>query len=309
MKKVLLAAHDAGGAEILSAWYREHVSRCDCYCCLEGPALSIFKRDHEKTLLVPRSFVDSLVVDDFILTGSSLESDLERFLIRSARIGHLRCATFLDHWDLYEARFDMSEGLMGMPTEIWVGDRHAYELATRKFSIPVKLRENPYFKYLSNCYDGLNVPIDNDILYICEPVSVRHEATLGWEEALMYDDERVILRNFFDDLTTSGFRGGVVLRLHPREYSHKYDEVLASASSSGFRVNISCDDSLLFDVKQSRVVVGVESMALVVAHVLGKRTFSYRTGRQWPLTLPFPEIVQVASTTEIVNAVNDSHAS
>src|SRR5579862_9075962 len=96
----LIVAHDAGGSEVISSWVQNQ-SEGRYSFLLEGPAIEIFKRkvqfdknlnrEEALTQLGRKEF-------DFVLTGSSWASDLERvFLTHSKRL-QIRCGTFLDHW-------------------------------------------------------------------------------------------------------------------------------------------------------------------------------------------------------------------
>ena len=146
--RVLMVSHDAGGAEVLSAWCEENRERYDLSYCLGGPAAEIFERDFGNGIGVDLRTIDTLGERDFVLTGSSLEAGLEREAIRRAKSLGVHCITFLDHWDLYRERFDEDQsGDLDLPEEIWVGDEYAYAYAL-KVGLPdhkLKLVPNPYW--------------------------------------------------------------------------------------------------------------------------------------------------------------------
>jgi len=300
--KVLLATHDAGGAEILSAWYRENCNRYDCICCLGGPALKIFERDHQNLNLVDTDAVALLNKEDWVLTGTSLESSLERHLIKSAKSSGIHCVTFLDHWDLYEPRFETnSNGKFILPDELWVGDEYALKLAKHAdFKTKIILKKNPYFSYIKKEAADLNKTISADIVYIGETVSVKLKETFG-PDAEKYDDELLIMHNFLNGLSEAEFSGTLKMRLHPREARDKYD-TLFNKFRNCFKITVAdSTESLLENIMEAKVVVGVESMGLVIAHILGKKVFSFRTGKAWSISLPFKEIISTDSVEPILN--------
>ena len=300
--RVLLAAHDAGGAEILSAWYRDHVSEYELYCCLAGPALNIFKRDHNDLRFVESDFLCSFDKGDWVLTATSLENSLERSLIKKSKELNIHCVSFLDHWDLYEPRFEIdSSGEFILPNELWVGDEYAFKYAQNiGFKTEILLKENPYFSYIKKIGRQFNGTIEYDILYIGEPVSVKFKETFG-SHAEEYDDELIIMKKFLKTLKECGFSGKLKVRLHPREAKDKYN-FLFHDYADFLDITISGDDeSLLENIQQSGVVVGIESMGLIIAHFLDKKVFSYCTGKEWDISLPYPEIICIDSVSSILN--------
>ena len=71
-----------------------------------------------------------LVVDscDWILCGTSWESDLERKAIEYSRHSKKKSVVFLEHWVNYKERFIL-DNVEYFPDELWVGDKYAEDLA------------------------------------------------------------------------------------------------------------------------------------------------------------------------------------
>ena len=125
--KLLVAAHDAGGAELLSAWLRRH--------CAEHDASLVLRRPGAGDLRAPscpgsrrsrRSRRSSPF--DWVLCGSSASADLERRVVRAARAAGVPCTVWLDHWVNYPMRFVL-DGEAVLPDELWVSDEHAARIA------------------------------------------------------------------------------------------------------------------------------------------------------------------------------------
>ena len=120
-KHVLVVSHDAGGAEILSAWVKQH-SYLKFSFLLEGPAQKIFARKLGDVPMLSRAaFLDEQMIADFVLTGTSWGSDLEKRVVKTARARNIPVASFLDHWSAYRERF-LLDGELVLPDELWVGD-------------------------------------------------------------------------------------------------------------------------------------------------------------------------------------------
>ena len=298
--KTLLVSHDAGGAEILSAWYRNSVDKYDLYCCLAGPALKIFQRDHRDIKLVNKDFISSLSGNDWILTGTSLESDLERSVIALARESKIHCVSYLEHWDLYKERFgDNKNWLASLPDELWLTDQYAFDFALKEGFPEEKLviAGNPYLDLIK----AKNPPEDIDgihILYMCESFGRKLKESFG-EKADEYDDELIVMKHFIKGLTPFADKvDSLNIRLHPSEPHDKYNDILTDYSGA-FTVTVPSDIPLFDNISQSSHVVGVESMGLVVALELGKRVFSYKTGKDWEISLPHKEIIHINEVQDI----------
>lgn len=307
---VLLVAHDAGGAEILSAWFRKMRTDYHVSVAAEGPALRIFNRDHQGVPFVPLSFMDGLRRPDFVLTGTSLEADLERNAIKLAKKNDILCISFIDHWDLYRERFgNESHWFAGLPDEVWLGDHYAYQYAMQQGFPSGKLRlvANPYMEGI--CEEGKGAAdrkkAGNEILYIGEPISRKLAVTFG-DRVCQYHDEMVLMRAFLEALLAHrGEFDRVTIRLHPSEKKSKYENLL-SGYQEKLPVFFSSQERLIDDLLSHAVIVGIESNALVAAIHLGKPVFSCITGKQWAISLPHQEIRRINNFHQIFQPDRES---
>jgi len=298
-------AHDAGGAEILSAWFARNRTEYHVHVAVEGPALRIFNRDHHGVIPVPLSFMERLGRADLILTGSSLEADLEREAIALAKKLQIPSVTFLDHWDLYRERFgDAEHWLSGLPGEVWLGDHYAYQYALRQGFPAEKLRlvANPYLDSIKE--EGAaradRKTAGGEILYICEPISRKLAATFG-EMASQYHDEIILMQDFLEALLShcSEFTR-VTIRLHPSEQRSKYEEIIGGYQEK-LPISFSSQERLVDDLLSHSIIVGIESNALVVAAHLKKLVYSCITGQPWQISLPHQEICRINDFHQIFN--------
>jgi hypothetical protein len=278
---VAIVAHDAGGAELLSSY----VARNDVPCrfVLEGPAVQIFQR---KLGLVARvSLTDALATCNSFLTGTSRTSELEWLAIKEAKTAKKFTATFLDHWVNYQMRFIRGKQEC-LPNEIWVGDVVAQELASKTFlKTFVRLMPNPYFDDIREQFlEIANVPRSRSkgglsVLFLCTPIDPSEDLGYTEFEALHY---------FYSNRQVLGVPiSNLVLRPHPSESSGKYVNVIKDLGSE---VKLGGAAPLLQEIAESDVVVGCESMAMVVALIVGRRVISAIPPGGRATKLPHPGI-------------------
>ena len=315
---VLVVSHDAGGANILSSWVKQNSKKHSMVTCLGGPARDIFMR-HSKTLgSIPMSqyFDRDLAPDDFVLTGTSDVSDLERSAVAEAKRRGVRCASFLDHWVNYRQRFIPSQARAQqkrlfktggwkayLPDEVWVGDKPAYRMAIKEGFPKDKLRlvENPYLeeiKALSKKGGVQKKTGKKTVLYMSAPICDDWEEKYGTRGAWKFDefDQMEMFLRHLEKI--NGKVKKVVLRFHPKERSDKYDAILERCSGQ-IHVEKSKHAKLFEDIRRSDVVIGNESMGLVVAVFMGKKVFCCLPGRIKTIAIPYKGITRINSAEEM----------
>ncbi len=185
-KTLLIVAHDAGGALLLSHWAcqiynRQKNANTGCLqvefeFALSGPAVSIFKEVFEKSLYnkhlttstpeLPVLNVSNVLGAhdtwahgqkaqwqqlDGIITGSGWQTHFEQAHIAAAKTLGVPCATYLDHWANYRQRFAAIKGKgkeqLQLPDELWVADSQARVCAQQAFK-----HERPKIRLIRNRY-------------------------------------------------------------------------------------------------------------------------------------------------------------
>jgi hypothetical protein len=292
--RLLVVAHDAGGAEIVSAWLRRHLDEWDSELVLDGPAVAIFARKLGDRL--PRhGDLPALDGVSLVLCGSSATAPLERRAVRAARAAGVRCAVWLDHWTNYVLRFTAVDGLV-LPDEVWVADEYAAVLARAELpGADIRLKGNPYLEdfaaEVSRLEDrrGVGAAAVERILYVTEPISAAAERATGDPDGWGYT-EFDALRRYLAEL--AGREGAPVelrLRAHPSEPPAKYDGVLSEADGR-IVMRAASGASLAEDVAWADTVVGCDTMALVAALAAGRRAISVLPREAGGVSLPHPEI-------------------
>ena len=285
---ICVVSHDAGGAEILSSYIRQQ--GLDCIYALAGPALKVFQRKLgpiDLTLLP-----EAIQHTDWLLCGTSWQSDLEWQAIKMASAMGKRSIAFLDHWANYRERF-VREGETHLPDEIWVGDSLAETMASKHFpEITIRLMGNPYFDDLRREIAEISQQPKRThqkivVLYVCEPLREHALREYGNERHWGYVEEEA-LHYFLSNLRILGSPvDRIVIRPHPSEPVDKYDwakqEFDLPIVSGGTR-------TLLEEIAECDVVVGCESMAMVVGLLAGRRVISCIPPGGKACALPQPEI-------------------
>jgi hypothetical protein len=258
--RLLIVAHDAGGAEIVSSWLQRHRDDWDPELVLDGPAVAVFGRKLGDDVR-SRAELPPLEGVAFMLCGSSGAATLERRAVRSARTAGVRCAVWLDHWVNYAMRFEL-DGTRVLPDEVWVGDEHAAVLARAELpGADVRLQGNPYLEdFVAEVHElGTRTPAGDAerILYVTEPTSIAEPA----------------LERYLDWLAARGGRAVELrLRTHPAEPPDKYDALLAR--HAGLSPRVSRGSTLAEDVAWADTVAGCDTMAMFAAARAGRRVVS-----------------------------------
>ena len=284
---IAVVSHDAGGAEILSSWLGKSG---EPYCLvLEGPAIAIFQR--KLGAIQALTLQEAIKQCDWVLCGSSWQSNLERLAIAQAKAADKKVVSFLDHWVNYKERFQ-EQGETVYPDEIWVGDVEAEKIAHTQFpGRTIVLKSNPYFQELQLALDKLKTVSAHaeqcSALYVNEPIREHALLQFGNERHWGYT-EIDALHFFLNNLIVLGCSvSRIKIRPHPSENKDAYDWVKQASSSL---IEIGGDKTLLEETVEADVVVGCESMAMVVGILAKRRVISTIPPGGNPCRLPHLEI-------------------
>jgi hypothetical protein len=285
---VAIVCHDAGGAEILASYVAQN--KVNCKLVLEGPAINVFKRRFGAVEAIPLEA--AILSCDWCLCSTGWQSDLEWHAIEQAKNAGKRVVAFLDHWVNYKERF-IRNGAQHLPDEIWVGDEDAERIAQAIFhELPVVLKPNPYFLDLQLALENL-VPESRDsaavaVLYVCEPVREPALLQYGDERYWGYTEEEA-LQFFLKNINVLGLSvDAVKIRPHPSESKNKYDW---AKQLTDLTLTIGGDKTLWQEIVDADLVVGCESMAMVVGLLAHKKIISSIPPSGKPCGLPHEKIV------------------
>lgn len=293
---VAVVAHDAGGSELVSSYVRQH--GLECVYALAGPAIQVFERKLGK--IAVESLESAIDHGEWLLCGTSWQSDLEWRAIELARARGKRSVAFLDHWTNYRERFVRGE-VAHLPDEVLVGDAIALDMARPVFpGVPVRMVPNPYLIDLAAELAQIarrtrESRAGIDVLYVCEPIAEHALRAHGNERHWGYTEQDA-LRYFLANLAAldAPIRR-IVIRPHPAEAADKYQW---ASEEFDLPIAVDRDKPLLEEIMECDVVAGCASMAMVVGLLAGKRVVSTIPPGGRACALPQPEIEHLATLSQ-----------
>jgi len=298
-----MVSHDAGGAEILSAWYRLNKDRFNFYFYLSGPAKHVFQKNHGPLKYAKKTVLKKFIANDFILTSTSLESNWERNIIKFSKKIGVKCFSILDHWDLYKERFSLKyDWKKKLPNQVWVLDKYALKKAIND-GFPkkkMKLIKNPYFKWLKTKRMVPNKSSNSkfDILYVCEPIS-RKINFLFKKDNKKYSDEIDIFKKFMQVMHKNKKKiNSITIRPHPSENKKKYLNLMIKYSKV-LNIKISTQNDIIDDINSNSILIGIESFGLVLGLLFNKKTYSCVIDPKYEISLPHKKIEKISDFNAI----------
>ncbi len=288
MKKVALISHDAGGAQIISHWSKQQ--KFFYYYILDGPAKNIFLKNG--ITISDENLTQAIKKSDFIITGTSWQSDLEKEAIIKAKDMGKYSITFLDHWANYKERF-LYKNETYLPNEIWVSDKYAFDLAKSIFkNTIIKRKHNYYFSNIKKIIKGKKIINKSNFknikgLFLGENITEHALLSQGEINGFGYSEESALtyLLENIDNLNIN--IKSLKIRPHPSDQEGKYDFCIKNKIVK----EISNKNELIDDILSSDIIFGCESMAMVVGLLAKKRVISCIPNYKVNCCLPFPKIL------------------
>jgi hypothetical protein len=262
-KNLVFCSHDAGGAELLSSFIVAN-SLSGKYL-VSGPATKIFQ---SKNLLSEKNQITFLQANTSIILSSTGTTDFEYSNMSAGLKSGAKVIALLDHWVNYAERFER-KGKKIVVDVILVVDEYAVNIAEKEFpKIEIVLINNDFLEGIKKKYCELDVnEIEYDYVFMCESRHINTNMEQNFDL-----DNLAGLSYFFDVLSSIGEnKARILLRPHPSDLGKDYKEYVPKTFPS---VKISSEESLLKTLKTSDIVVGCNSMALVIAETVGKRVYS-----------------------------------
>ena len=129
-----------------------------------------------------------------------------------------------------------------------------------------------------------------DFIFLSEPIK-KHFPRLSYSEYTCFKKFIKLLKR------KKIIFNNILIRLHPSEKKDKYFKFLKQKEFIEIRSKIvmSTNKNLIEDLKISRNIVGINSMALVIAVLLKKKVFSCLNTNSSSFKLPYLEIKTITS--------------
>jgi hypothetical protein len=303
--KIIVACHDAGGAEVVSAYVKSK-GKENFICYVHGPAIKIFKRrgirifNISKNSLIGRLFSNET---KYLITGTSRTSSLELDFIKAAKKAGVKSICYLDHWVNYLGRFyyPKKNWRNNLPDEFWVGDEYAFDVAVKLFkNAKIKLVPNRYFLEVKKIFVQYKKSHKQSkkkiVLLVSEPLTI--DKTLAVEEKATVS-EYILFDKILSVIKSSNLKVKVIIRNHPSENVNKYIKLVKKYHNS-LDITISKNSDLMADITRSTILVGFKSMALIIGKLCGKKVVSFFPDEKSKLPLPFRDILKIKKADELM---------
>jgi len=300
MKKILMFARDPGGANTIIPLVPAFMAK--------GYEVILYAKDvaftkFSEANLNPNSICEEFscispenigvflekISPDLIITGTSADDNTEKLIWDEGNKLLMPSFAIIDQWVNYGLRFSpygvgqieefkKNPELTYLPTKICVMDKIAKFEATKENIPPEKLvvTGQPYFQALKEKFDKIpQTPHEEKIItFVSEPIT----DTYGNSEFWGYT-EKTVFSDFLEELESfseeTGLKFSLTIKLHPKESKNNYDEV---KSSENVKISVDTSTQSLKLIKNSDLIVGMSSMFLIEAAILGKMVISVQTG-------------------------------
>jgi len=294
VKKIALFAHDAGGAEILLELLKAslHAGDFSVFCLKDSPCFRLLRAKHleefcqeiheDKKDIVTKL---SSFHPDLILYATGWQNHLEYHFLEYARAHHIPSVAFLDHWTNYRERFGYPEinWQNNLPDFIAAHDKVS-EAKAKKFELPnvVGIKNYALLAQLKNFKSREQ---SDTLLFLSEPTS--KVALNSFGDAYFWGfNEKEVFKNILTCKEKFECQN-LIIRLHPSDSAQTYQELDKNATFS--------DVSLEEDIARAKVIIGIDTVALYTAFLLGKKVLSYIPSNKRDCQVPLPKTNQLRS--------------
>ncbi len=281
MGKILLFAHDPGGANAISPLIEALKNNGhELFVYAKGPAISKIPQAVELKSENIQNFLKELA-PDFILTGTSANDFTEKYLWRAAKNMNIKSMAFLDHWINYGIRFskyglkdiqkyNKNKSFDFLPDYICVMDDFAKQEMIKE-GIPEKIIYsfgNPHFESLKKQIKLEDIEkIRSKFIKKGEDFIITF-ASEPYTEDYGLGNEKQVLRDLQDIITKIDKKISLVVKLHPKEELSKYSEFEY--------LYIEKETNSIDMIMASDLIISMTSMVLIEAMILDKNILSYQ---------------------------------
>lgn len=294
--RILVLANDAGGANLLKSIIHVEKDLASWTVCTpeNSPASKIFKGgDGFEYLLIDHSTSPDAILStkpDLLIFNPGWNSFPRDFISGKKELG-FPTAALLDHWIDYDKRLHENDA-----DYFIVCDKLAFDAAFAASLSPVLKLNNYLFKELENfdLKSENGTPDGKDILFVSQTISLHDEIKPDINPGFTYLglEEGKVIKNLlenFDQIVAEFQVTGIRFRLHPSETKFRHHELTNRFPSVPISLEKPSTKSLAESVKDAKVVMGINSMAIYEAHVLGRPAFAIRPLPSTCITIPIPE--------------------
>lgn len=294
MKKIALFAHDAGGAEILLELLRAslHVGEFCIFCLTDSPCYTLVKakslEQYWCEIAPTKEDIEaklSFFEPEIVLYGTGWQNHLEYHFLDYAKAHKLPSFAFLDHWTSYLERFGYPKPNWknNLPSFIVAHDK-ASEKKAKELGLPTVIAIKNY-ALLAQLKAFKKTTQNDTLLFLSEPTAKVALASFGDAYGWGFTEKEV----FENILTCKALFGckQIIIRLHPSDSRETYEAIDNTVTFS--------KATLLEDIAQAKIIIGIDTVALYTAYLLGKKVISYIPSDKRECCVPLPKTNQLKS--------------
>lgn len=291
MNNIILFSRDPGGANCIAAVYDrlQHERKVKSYLWGKDFAITKYREwqfnGRDVSRLTPsqlRSLVQ-FINPQLILTGTSYGDYSEQNLWQLARDLYIPSAAIIDQWLSYRLRFTSQTSQLVTPDHILVMDNFAKtDMIQAGFDKKqLIIVGHPYLDFLREKADSSKkdyLPGPLSLLFISEPIEQAKHLDLGYTE-------KTILDHLIKALTEINLSRNIklVIKLHPKNDFKAMKSFINQFSLPNFHnLSIATSTPLPQLILNSDLVIGMYSMGLIEAYILGKLILSVQIGLNQP---------------------------
>lgn len=298
MRKIALFAHDAGGAEILLALLKAslHVNIFCIFCLADSPCYTLVKaknlEKHWCEIAPTKEDIEaklSLFDPKIVLYGTGWQNHLEYHFLDYAKAHKLPSLAFLDHWTHYRERFGFPEinWTNNLPSFIVAHDKTSVEKA-KALGLPniIAIKNYALLAQLKDAQKVFeNIQESDTLLFLSEPTAKVAERSFG--DAYFWGfTEKEVFKNILTCKEKFDCQK-IIIRLHPSDKPETYQAIDNTVAFSKV--------TLLEDITRAKIIIGIDTVALYTAYLLGKRVISYIPSDKRECCVPLPKTNQLKS--------------
>ncbi|MDD3342352.1 MAG: hypothetical protein PHR87_02120 [Sulfurospirillaceae bacterium] len=294
MKKIALFAHDAGGAEILLELLKAslHVGQFRVFCLADSPCFRLIEAKNIEAYSCKIAPIKEEIHaklfffnPSIILYSTGWQNHLEYHFLDYAKEHKLPSLAFLDHWTNYRERFGYPEPNWenNLPSFIVAHDKTSEDKA-KELGLPNIIAIKNY-ALLAQLKAFKDTKQSNTLLFLSEPTAKVAQASFGDTYFWGFTEKEV-----FENILTCKEKFGcekIIIRLHPSDSPETYQTIDNTIEFS--------HDTLLEDIANAKIIIGIDTVALYTAYLLGKKVISYIPSDKRECSVPLPQSNQLKS--------------
>ena len=283
MHKIAVFSFDAGGSEMIASLQRAKKGKYRFYNFSQrgAPFINIVK---DKDIMIESSF-DKIaaklrqIQPDLIITGTSWQTKTDALFLNYGKENNIPTLSFVDHWTPYRSRFGRH-----LPDYLATFDQKSTLLAQQEGFEHIVWMQNYHFQELQKEFANLDIQENEQILFLSEPTAEVAYRRFG-ERRYWGFDEMDVYKEVRDFAQQNGMQ--LLVRLHPSDTKTGYQKIDPYTRFS--------TATLLEDIAASKVVIGIDTIALYYAYRFGKKTLALMPTKKRSVVVPLPKSNIVAS--------------